>query len=97
MKKTTKLVKTILRDYPIARDSDYYLYIRVMKELNPKACEMKFEEVFTNLKELGLPLYDSVSRARRKLQAEFPELQGSDKVKDFRTEREEEFREYARS
>lgn len=94
LKKTRKLVKKILTDYPLARNSDKYLYVRVMQELNPKTCDMPFVEVMLNMKELGLPLYSTVSRTRRDIQAKNPELKGTKKVQETRAELEEEFREY---
>lgn len=96
-KSTTKLVKDILQKNPLARNSDTYLYIEVMMRLNPHATKMPFGMVWKNLQDLGLPCYDTVTRARRKVQAEHPELQGSERVRHFRAEREEEYKEYARS
>lgn len=97
LKNTTELVKVILRDYPMARDSDNYLYIRVMKELNPDTCNMPFAQVMLNLKELGLPCYETVRRSRAKIQSEHPELKGTKRVQEVREENEEIFREYALS
>lgn len=94
MECTQRIVKRILIDYPLARDSDIYLYIRVMKSLNPKACDLPFEEVILNMRELGLPLYSTVSRARRDIQLKNPELKGTKKKQEIRAELEQEYREY---
>lgn len=94
MEYSKKIVKQILTDYPLARDSDIYLYIRIMKMLNPKACDLPFEEVILNLRELGLPLYSTVSRARRDIQKKNPELKGTKKKQEIRAELEQEYREY---
>lgn len=91
-KQTRKIVKNILTDYPQTRNSDNALYIKVVEALNPQVNNRPFASVFLNLSELGLPCFETVSRTRRKLQEEFPELQACDAVQDFRTEREEEFR-----
>jgi len=96
-KNTTNLVKDILIKNPLTRDSDPHLYIEVMMRLNPNATKMPFAMVLRNLTDLGLPLYDTVTRARRKVQAEYPELQGTERVKKFRAELEEEYKEYSRS
>ena len=91
-KKTRKIVKDILTNYPQTRNSDTALYIKVVAALNPQANDRPFANVLSSLEELGLPCYETVSRTRRSLQADCPELQACDIVQDFRTEREEEFR-----
>ena len=91
-KKTRKIVKNILTDYPQTRNSDNALYIKVVAAINPQANNRPFANVLSNLEELGLPCFETVRRTRQKLQAEFPELQACDKVQDFRTEREDQFR-----
>lgn len=96
-KSTTKLVKDILVNYKTARNSDTVLYLKVMERLNPPTVKMPFGMVLKNLEDLGLPCYDTVTRARRKIQAEFPELQGDERVKDYRAELEEEYRKYSKS
>ena len=73
-----KKVKSILMEKPEARDDDRVLYVILMERINPIAPGMPFDRVFLNASRLGLPNYDSVSRARRKLQHQFPELRGSD-------------------
>lgn len=92
-KRARAIVKEVLEEYPMARNSNDYLYTKVIEKLNKEALNKPFADVMLNLKELGLPLYETISRARRKLQSEFPELQACDAVQDFRTEREEAFRE----
>ena len=48
-----------------------------------------------NARKLGLPAFESVSRARRKLQAENEELRGSSENQKAREERELEMFEYS--
>lgn len=92
---TTQLVKAILEEDEKARNSDDYLYLQVCKQVNPR-CSMFFDYVMLHRKELGIPGYETVRRTRQKIQQEFPELCGSDRVNAMRAVREEEFREYAR-
>lgn len=97
IKTTDALVKSILAEYPKARNSDNYLYIRVVKALNPQACDRPFEMVLSNLMDLGLPCFETVSRCRRKLQAEHPELWSDAQIKKYRENAEKDFEDYARS
>ena len=97
LSKTEIIVKDILARYPMARNSDAYLYIRVVEALNPKAADRPFEEVLLNLKQLGLPCISTVGRVRRKLQAEYPELWSDATIKKYREEAEKDFEDYARS
>jgi len=86
------IVKKILEDYPQTRDCDPKLYIKVVERLNRGALNRPFEEVMFNLKELGLPCFETVRRTRQKLQQEIPELRACDKVQDYRTCQEEKYR-----
>lgn len=97
IKKTHTLVKEILIKSPKARNSDAYLYYKVIEKLNRGSSNKPFKEVLFNLEEMGLPLYDTVTRARRKIQEKNPELQGDERVTKRRKENEEVFKEYSRS
>ena len=83
---TEKLVKRILIEYPMARSSDSYLYIRVVKALCPEALNKPFSEVMFNLKELGLPCFETVRRSRQKIQNENPILKANERCRITETE-----------
>ena len=53
---------------------------------------MPFCDVIGNLKELGLPSIETVTRLRRKVQAEHPEVRASEKVTQWREVKEEQAR-----
>lgn len=91
-KGTNKLVEKILLENPLARDSDMYLYIKVVERLNPDASEMGLKDVLLNLNGLGLPCFETVRRTRQKLQSKNADLQASHKVQDWRAALEEEYR-----
>lgn len=97
LKQVKNIVCDILKNYPMARDCDSYLYMRVVKRLNPTAAEKPFEEVILNLKDLGLPCFETVRRTRQKIQAENPKLRASDFVQDCRTANEEVYSKFATS
>lgn len=92
LKRARTIVKEVLEECPMSRNSDNVLYTKVIEKVNKGAIDRPFSDVMLNLKELGLPCYETISRTRRRLQEEFPELQACEEVQDFRTEREEEFR-----
>ena len=94
IKKVHTMVKEILIKSVKARNSDAYLYCKVIEKISKGASDRPFKEVIADV---DLPKYDTVTRIRRKLQEKNPNLQGSDRVRDYRTENEEAFRKYARS
>ena len=95
LKNTTKLVKKVLEEVPATRNSDNYLYIKVVGEINQHALRMPLAVVLQNLNTFNLPSIETVGRCRRKLQAEFPALRADKTVEEYRSELETEFREWA--
>lgn len=98
-----KLVKEILTDIPDTRNSDDYLYLKVLERvaalqgMTLNLSKMSVPYFLCNVQKLNFPYYASVSRARRKLKAAHPELRGTEKVEAVRQEKEKVFREYARA
>jgi len=96
IRKTASLVKGVLVEYPQARNSDMFLYLKVCEIVNPEALKMPLCDVLPSLKHYGLPNIETVRRTRQKLQETHPELQSSVKVNKYKMKKEEAFREYAR-
>lgn len=94
MKKLQKDVAEILTSKPETRNSDTKLYLEILKKINPTFVNQPFCEVFGNK---NLPKYDSVSRARRKLQELYPCLRADSNVEAAREVAELEYIEYARN
>lgn len=98
--KTTKIVKSILEEDRIARNSDSYLYLRVLlyvgRQKNIDVKKISIAYFLIHRKELGFPSYKSVCRSRRKLQSTYRELAGCDKVEAQKVLNEEIYREYAK-
>lgn len=65
-------VKNILTIFPATRDNDELLTILIWKENKYKYCT-DFFEAYINKQ---IPSPDAITRARRKLQEEIPELRG---------------------
>lgn len=93
--KTSDLIKNILEEKPATRDSDDLLYFEVCKELCPYVLDNKLGDVLLTFNDYDLPRYESVGRARRKIQSENPWLVSSEKVRSWRTDNEEKYREFA--
>lgn len=100
LKTTHNLVKRILEQVPETRNSDVILYYRVAEHIgimrDTDILGAPFGMVLCDLKRLGLPSIESVGRARRKIQEQYPHLQSEKKVKKMREEQEEEYRKYSK-
>lgn len=100
--KTTKgLVKAILTDVPQTRNSDSLLYLKVLQRI-AETNDINIENLsvpafLLELENSQFPCFESVRRARQKLQVSFPELAASKKVQEFRAENEYVYGEFARS
>ena len=98
---TNKIVKSILEEEEKARNSDSYLYLQVLyrvgqvKGIDVNA--MSVPDFLLNRNRLGFPCFETVRRTRQKIQAEHPELAGSDDVEAQRIINERVYRDYARS
>lgn len=94
--KIEHMVQEILEQDINARNSDDYLYYSVCQRVNAALLEHRLGDVLLGFNGLNLPRYASVSRARRKIQAKFPNLKATEEVKEMRLEREIIFEDYAK-
>lgn len=96
IKNVEKMVRSILEIDVDSRNSDNVLYWNILDCLTPQRGTIwTAYDVFINGKELGLPNYETVRRARQKLQEKNPELRGSRRVQERRSDRERVFHGYA--
>lgn len=98
---TTKaLVKTILEHEPKTRNSDSYLYFRVISILSDKhnidINGIPVTAFLLNMNDFPFPPFESVRRTRQKIQEKRPDLAACPEVQIFRAENEEIYREFAR-
>ena len=100
LKKTTEIVRYLLENNIHTRNSDSFLYYKVLEYISEqKGYSLKSMTVsvfFVFRKEYGFPCFESVRRARQKLQATYPELKACEEVEAVRSENEEAVRDYAR-
>lgn len=96
LKTTQKMVRTVLEKDKEARNDDMLLYLQVCNVCLKDAETMSLAEVMTGYKHYGLPHFESVRRARQKLQATCPELAGNLQIRQIRGIQEQAYREYAK-
>ena len=96
LKTIEKKVRAVLEKNEDARNDDMVLYLALCNACLKDAGAMPLAEIMTQHKYLGLPSFESVSRTRRKLQAQHPELAGSHPVQKMRATGEKAYRRYAK-
>ena len=97
----TALVKEILEKDEQARNSDSLLYLRVLRKVEQEQREtlngITVVDFLLNYQGKIYPPFESVRRARQKLQRAYPELDACEEVQEYRAENEAAMYEYARS
>lgn len=100
LKDTTALVKSILEQHEECRNSDSFLYLKVLRviarEKNITLEFMTIPDFLANYHGNQFPPFESVRRARQKLQAANPELSACEKVEEARMVNEAEYRAFAK-
>lgn len=97
MAKLTKfhnMVYSILETNPETRSDDFLLFYEVLKDLSLDYCDLNY--IFKNHAILGVPSFETITRCRRKIQHDHPELSGA-AMRRIRKEEEKEFKAYALS
>lgn len=94
LKKLEKVIKPILEECPQARNDDFILYAKVIKEYDPELLEVSAKRFLISHNALGVPNLKSIERVRRKLQEKYPELE-SDRAKEKRAKEEQAYYNYA--
>lgn len=97
LKATAKIVEKLLRENEQTRNSDSYLYLKVLEQLDEGLCQLPVRAFLSCMGDLKVPTFETVRRARQKLQAKFPELAACEKVQEGRLVNEERYLVFARS
>lgn len=97
---TTALVKDILEQDKQCRSSDSFLYLKVLsavaKQKNITLDFMTVPDFLVHHHGKHFPPFESVRRARQKIQAAHPELAACESVAEFRSENEAKYKAFAR-
>lgn len=100
LKNITAQVKEILEKDKDARNSDNLLYLRVYEQRCKEICLHPWALSTTcfleNMQSYGFPPFESVRRARQKVQQKYPELSANKAVQAMRAEKQREYLDYAR-
>ncbi len=99
LKGLSGLVHLILEHEPQTRNCDGLLWLKVLEhqayEKDIDLRSLSVPSFLPRIKALGFSPFESVRRARQKLQASYPHLAASDHIEKYRTENEQAYREYA--
>ena len=87
-----EIVEQILREDIYSRSNDIYLILRYVLKVYPYEAGKKFEQVMTNMEKKGLS-FESITRARRKIQNKYPELR-NEKIANLRNEKQNDYINY---
>lgn len=100
LKNTTELVKIILDQDERARNSDSYLYMKVLRIMaERKGMDISNVSIYKFLLMMDVwqfPPFESVRRSRQKVQATFPELAATNKTRKNRKKNEAVYHNYAK-
>lgn len=100
LKNVSSLVRMILEEDEKARNSDNYLYFKVLQHYgNQTGIDINAMSVPTFLLQMkgSFPPFETVRRTRQKVQQVFPSLSACEKVEEGRIIQEEKYRAYAQS
>lgn len=87
-------IKFLLENHPTLRDSDEKLYASYLSRHGIGTISVA--TFLNNFNNYGVSDFESVTRCRRKIVEENPELSPSEKVRDMRAERQMDFLDLAR-
>lgn len=96
IKRTEDYVIEVLKRNPKARSDDFRLYGGVLKDLGIDLKSTSLYDFLLDAKQNDYPSFESVTRARRKIFENYPELQPI-QTKLNREEKEREIINYSRS
>lgn len=82
-------VEKILRENEWARNDDDLLIYAYLKDMFGDNMP-SVRDIFLHKHDLGIPAFESITRARRKIQEDHEELRATEKVQDIRYNKQKE-------
>ena len=100
LKSTATLVQTLMEQDPRCRNSDGFLYLRVLftyaEKMDICLDSITIPDFLMHYHGTEFPVFETVRRARQKVQQHHPDLAANDAVKVFRQENEAAYLSFAR-
>lgn len=96
LQSTKVLVKSILEADEKARNSDSFLYFKLLERIDKAVLTVSVHDFLLGMGLMGIPSFETVRRTRQKVQAECPWLAASSRVAKYRAVNEEIYRNFAR-
>lgn len=87
------LVEEALKKNPATRGDNFILYLEVLKKFI--STDLSLEEVFRNHVALRIPSLETITRCRRKLQEQNPDLK-TERATKIRKDEEKDFKKYSK-
>ena len=94
LKNLERTVEEILRTDKLAQKDDCYLILEVIRKIYPFEVGKTFAQVMFDAKSKGIS-FESITRARRKLQKKYPELK-DEETAEIRDKEQQEYIEYSK-
>ena len=93
----TKKVENVLKKYEDSRNNDDLLYLHYCEEYYTLDLNnISIKDFFINRKNYNFPNYETLSRMRRKIQSQNPDLIANNIIKEYRKNAEKCFIEYSK-
>lgn len=92
--RTLEIVKGVLETHPYTRSDDFALIIETAKRFGLNTYGYSFESTMSEWRRRHYPPFETITRARRKLQKEYPYLRANDVVRQRRAQSAERDREF---
>ncbi len=90
VRQTAELVKDLMENDKKAREDDFYLYGEVIK-LFGVSTRCHLNTIFRYIRQKRIPPFETVNRARRRIQELYPELRANDFVESARLDKSEQY------
>lgn len=101
LRNSKPIIKKILEEQPICRNSYSFLELAVLKvyakNRGLSTSQMSVDTLFMNRDRWRFPKAETIRRNCQLIQAKYPELAADDPVDAYRTANQERMRDYARS
>lgn len=100
LKTTSKIVLRLLETEPQTRNSDSFLYLKVLEYYDEMhdtfMCQLPVRTFLNNMHEFSIPNFETVRRSRQKIQAEYPDLAACKTVQAYKESNAQAYRAFAK-